>query len=186
MSKTEAVMEQAFYPGRPARSAAYKAGVRDVLLKRLDGVQDIPFPFRLGSAEADAYMSGTDEGRRRAAELLAPPAPISAVMQPAADEARDTPVYSSPGLSRDDANRRALELLRPFHGQPVAVIRQVLRRADQWLEAVTTLDCGRSTEFARAVEGCLLVALPRKIEAPATNEERIRQGLRPRAKNAAE
>lgn len=72
MSKTERVMDLAFYPGRPARSSAYKAGVRDILLKRLDGVLDIPFPYRLGSAEADAYLSGMDEGRRRANELLHP------------------------------------------------------------------------------------------------------------------
>ncbi|MBL8395937.1 MAG: hypothetical protein JNK99_14525 [Candidatus Accumulibacter sp.] len=69
MSKTEALMQLAFYPGRPARSAAYRAGVRDVLLKRLDGVQDLPFPYQVGSAEADAYLSGMDEGMRRANEL---------------------------------------------------------------------------------------------------------------------
>lgn len=69
MSKTEAIMQLAFCPGRPARSAAYRAGVRDVLLKRLDGVQDIPFPYQVGSAEADAYLSGTDEGMRRAKEM---------------------------------------------------------------------------------------------------------------------
>lgn len=69
MSKTEKVMALAFYPGRPARSVAYRAGVRDTLLKRLDGVPDIPFPYRLGSAEADAYLSGQDEGRRRANEV---------------------------------------------------------------------------------------------------------------------
>jgi hypothetical protein len=69
MSKTEALMQLAFYPGRPARSAAYRAGVRDVLLKHLDGVRDISFPYQMGSAEADAYLSGTDEGMRRANEL---------------------------------------------------------------------------------------------------------------------
>lgn len=69
MSKTEVIMKLAFYPGRPARSAAYRAGVRDTLLKRLDGVTEIPFPYQLGSAEADAYLSGTDEGMRRAREF---------------------------------------------------------------------------------------------------------------------
>lgn len=71
MSKAEIVMKLAFYPGRPARSAAYRAGVRDTLLKKLDGVREIPFPYRLGSAEADAYLAGTDEGLRRARELAA-------------------------------------------------------------------------------------------------------------------
>lgn len=70
MSKADAVMKAAFYPGRPPRSAAYRAGVRDILLKRLDGFQDIAFPYRMGSAEADAYLSGMDEGLRIAKELL--------------------------------------------------------------------------------------------------------------------
>lgn len=60
--------------------------------------------------------------------------------------------YSSPHISCDEAHLRALELLRQFDGQPVSVIRQVLRQADQWLDAVTTLGCGEATEFARAVE----------------------------------
>jgi hypothetical protein len=56
-------MEQTFWPGRPPRSAAYKAGVRDHLLKRIDGVLDLPFPYQLGSAEADAYLAGIEEGK---------------------------------------------------------------------------------------------------------------------------
>lgn len=68
-TRTDLVMRQIFSPGREARSAAYKAGVRDVLLKRLDGVRDIPFPYQIGTAEADAYFYGMDEGLRRAKEL---------------------------------------------------------------------------------------------------------------------
>ena len=60
------------------------------------------------------------------------------------------PGYESPGLDGDEANRLALELLRQFDGQPLSVVRQVLRQAEFWLGAVTTLDCGPSTEFARA------------------------------------
>lgn len=69
MSKAERVFELAFWPGRPARSAAYRAGVRDTLLRRLDGVLDIPFPYQHGSAEADAYLSGKDEGMRIAKDV---------------------------------------------------------------------------------------------------------------------
>jgi hypothetical protein len=61
--------------------------------------------------------------------------------------------YTSPGLSDDQANVQALELLRQFDGQPLPVVQQVLRRAEFWLSAVSTLDCGEATEFARAVEG---------------------------------
>jgi ABC-type antimicrobial peptide transport system ATPase subunit len=60
--------------------------------------------------------------------------------------------YASPHISCDEAHLLALELLQQFDGQPVSVIRQVLRQADQWLDAVTTLSCGEATEFARAVE----------------------------------
>lgn len=69
MSKAQRVFERAFWPGRPARSAAYRAGVLDTLRKRLDGVLDIPFPYRLGSAEADAYLAGMDEGMRLAKDV---------------------------------------------------------------------------------------------------------------------
>lgn len=61
--------------------------------------------------------------------------------------------YASPGVSDDVANMCGLAVLRQFDGLPVPVIRQVLRRAEFWLGAVTTLDCGDATEFARAVEG---------------------------------
>ncbi len=61
--------------------------------------------------------------------------------------------YESPHLADDEINLRALELLREFDGLPVPVIRQVLRQAEFWLGAVTVLDCGEATEFARAVEG---------------------------------
>lgn len=61
--------------------------------------------------------------------------------------------YVSPGLSDDQANVLALELLRQFDGQPLPVVQQVLRRAEFWLSAVSTLNCGEATEFARAVEG---------------------------------
>lgn len=62
--------------------------------------------------------------------------------------------YESPSISDDDANLRALELLqRDFDGLPAPIVRQVLRRALFWLDAVTVLDCGEASEFARAFEG---------------------------------
>lgn len=61
--------------------------------------------------------------------------------------------YESPNISDDEANVKALELLRQFDGLPVPVVRQVLRQAEFWLSAVTVLDCGPTTEFARAFEG---------------------------------
>ena len=66
---------------------------------------------------------------------------------------REDGCYESPGVTNDEANVQALELLRAFDGLPASVIRQVLRQAEFWLNAVTVLDCGESTEFARAVEG---------------------------------
>ncbi len=66
---------------------------------------------------------------------------------------RDDGYYQSPGISDEKANLLALELLRTFDGLPVSVIRQVLRHVEFWLDAVTVLDCGEATEFARAVEG---------------------------------
>lgn len=66
---------------------------------------------------------------------------------------REGDYYESPNISDDEANLRALELLRQFNGLPVPVIRQVLRQAEFWLGAVTVLDCGEATEFSRAFEG---------------------------------
>ncbi len=66
---------------------------------------------------------------------------------------RDDGYYQSPGISDEKANLLALELLRTFDGLPVSVIRQVLRQAEFCLGAVTVLDCGEATEFARAFEG---------------------------------
>lgn len=68
-------------------------------------------------------------------------------------KARHADCYESPALSDDEANVKALELLRQFDGLPVPVIRQVLRQAEFWLVAVTVLDCGEATEFARAFAG---------------------------------
>jgi hypothetical protein len=44
-----------------ARSAEYQRGMAAVLRWRERNVR-IPCPYRLGTAEADAYFSGTDRG----------------------------------------------------------------------------------------------------------------------------
>ena len=60
--KAAAVFERAFFPGREPRSKAYREGVLQTLQHRLDGTPYPPLPYRLGTAERDAYFSGMDEG----------------------------------------------------------------------------------------------------------------------------
>jgi len=58
------LMKRAFDDAiRDPRSAEYKAGVRSILSLHLGGVAR-PFPYRLGTTEADAYLAGQDEGHR--------------------------------------------------------------------------------------------------------------------------
>lgn len=97
MSKTEAIMKFAFHSGLRDRSAAYRSGVWDALLKRLDGVQDIQPPYPVRSAEADAYLLGMNEGTRLADELtLATP--------------QDTPVLPPNGGPRRFPQERIEEI----------------------------------------------------------------------------
>ena len=56
------LMEKAFAPGRDPRSDEYKSGVRALLALRLNGVK-LPQPYEMGSARADAFFAGVDEGR---------------------------------------------------------------------------------------------------------------------------
>lgn len=60
--------------------------------------------------------------------------------------------YETPSLTRDQADAMALTLLRSMQGIPVSIVRQVLKRADFWIDALTVLECGPATEFARAFE----------------------------------
>ena len=69
-SKALAIFEAAFARPRDARSEEYKAGVLDVLRHRLGEAQGCArkYEFALGTAQADAYFAGCDEGHRLARE----------------------------------------------------------------------------------------------------------------------
>ena len=54
------LMAKAFSPGREPRSAEYKRGVHDMLVRRIEGV-GLPIPYDQASAQRDAYYSGWDE-----------------------------------------------------------------------------------------------------------------------------
>lgn len=60
MSRAEAIVDAALAHGTP-RSAAYRQGAIAVLRFKLDGLH-VPFPYRTGTAEADAYFAGNDRG----------------------------------------------------------------------------------------------------------------------------
>lgn len=64
MSKAEVLFEQAFSRPRTPRSDAYKAGVRAILRVRLDETPQIALdcPYIIGTADADAWFAGIDEG----------------------------------------------------------------------------------------------------------------------------
>jgi hypothetical protein len=57
------LMAEAFAPGCDPRSNEYKRGVRAMLERKING-KTIPLPYDPGTAQADAYMAGWDEGRR--------------------------------------------------------------------------------------------------------------------------
>jgi predicted SprT family Zn-dependent metalloprotease len=58
----EALMAEAFKPGREPRSAEYKEGVRAVLAMRIERSQ-LALPYALGTAQCDAYLAGCEEGK---------------------------------------------------------------------------------------------------------------------------
>lgn len=59
----EKLMTAAFDRPRDPRSDAYKLGVKEILKCRVTGVS-YRCPYKLGTAEADAFFSGGDEGNR--------------------------------------------------------------------------------------------------------------------------
>ena len=56
------LFNEAFAPGREPRSAEYKAGVRALLDQRV-GRGRLACPYPAGTAQADAFYAGADEGR---------------------------------------------------------------------------------------------------------------------------
>lgn len=63
------IMMERFATGTP-RSLAYKLGMRAVLEHRLYGQAFSDCPAKLGSAEADAYFAGCEEGKAIARKVL--------------------------------------------------------------------------------------------------------------------
>lgn len=70
MSKAYEIFRAAFEGPRDFRSDEYKNGVIDVLRVHLAEVPEVRCGYRIGSAQADAYFAGCDEGHRRAREYL--------------------------------------------------------------------------------------------------------------------
>lgn len=58
----DGLMTAAFARPREPRSSAYCCGVRTLLAHRIDGAS-LALPFEIGTAEADAFFAGEDEGR---------------------------------------------------------------------------------------------------------------------------
>lgn len=56
------LMRAAFNIARDKRSDAYKLGARELLKHRAAGIRFVS-PFPMGTAEADAFFAGSDEGR---------------------------------------------------------------------------------------------------------------------------
>ena len=58
----DGLMAAAFNRPRQPRSSAYCLGVRTFLAQRIEGAP-VALPFEPGTAEADAFFAGADEGR---------------------------------------------------------------------------------------------------------------------------
>lgn len=69
MTAAQEIFATAFAGPRDARSREYKSGVLAALQFRLGEVKKLRCPFDAGTAQADAWFAGTDEGHRRAREV---------------------------------------------------------------------------------------------------------------------
>ncbi|NHZ38872.1 hypothetical protein [Massilia aquatica] len=58
----EQLFQTAFYNGRTPRSQEYKAGARMALEHRIER-KDFDMPYQAGTAAADAYFAGIEEGK---------------------------------------------------------------------------------------------------------------------------
>lgn len=68
--KAQDIFDFVFSQPRDPRSEAYKQGVLSCLRKRIDGLPDRKNPYILGTAEADAWWAGIDEGLIIVRELI--------------------------------------------------------------------------------------------------------------------
>lgn len=73
MSKAYEIFDEAFSKPRDPRSDEYRQGVIDILQFRLREKNNTyrPERYKIGTASADAYYAGCDEGHRLANEYLA-------------------------------------------------------------------------------------------------------------------
>ena len=72
MSKAREIFDEAFSTPRDPRSEEYRRGVIDILKFRLGETREATgkHPYAPGTAQADAYYAGCDEGHRLAREYL--------------------------------------------------------------------------------------------------------------------
>ena len=64
MKTAQQLFDDAFDVPREPRSAEYKAGVLYILERRCGEIEKSLCPYPMGSAQSDAWYSGTDEGHR--------------------------------------------------------------------------------------------------------------------------
>jgi hypothetical protein len=65
MSKAQALFNTLFSGPRDPRSAEYQAGCLYILRRKLDGIDQQDCPYRMPSAQADAWLAGCQEGLRQ-------------------------------------------------------------------------------------------------------------------------
>ena len=65
MSKALELFKTLFDGPRDPRSAEYQAGCLYILRRKLDGIDKQDCPYRMPSAQADAWLSGCQEGLRQ-------------------------------------------------------------------------------------------------------------------------
>lgn len=70
MGKAIEIFEVAFSTPRDSRSEEYKSGVLDVLRFRLHETDSLQCRYEIGTARADAYLAGCDEGHRLASKYI--------------------------------------------------------------------------------------------------------------------
>ena len=62
-TKAKLIFDDAFSKHRDPRSREYKAGVFDMLRRKFGEIPQCICPYDMGTAQADAWLSGTEEGR---------------------------------------------------------------------------------------------------------------------------